>query len=138
MHLLRTGILLLILWGSFAACGKQQPEYELSVLEGTWRRMSSTDSRSDSLRISVQGNRAVVVYVPPSTNFVVGELKWIDIKPTTREGLSGRGDFTLKDKSGGSQTTSRATIIMHSNFALQLRSLDFPDAPGGVQEWIVE
>ena len=130
--------LLAIIWLNFSACQKPQPAYDISVLEGTWRRMSSTDSRSDSLRVKVQGNTAIVTFVPTSSNFVLGETKWFDIRPTIRDGISGRGDFILQDKSGGSQTQSQATIFMHSNFALQLQNLDFPSAPGGTQEWIVE
>ncbi|BDS13612.1 hypothetical protein [Aureispira anguillae] len=124
---------LLLLLGviSIGACRPDKTSYELHDLEGDWRRTWSTDYRSDSMivRILPKSDSAFITFSPTSSDFTNGQVKWEGIHPTV-----GDIHFQLYDLSADS-TPLKANIVLKSATKLELNSVDYPDAPGGVQEW---
>jgi hypothetical protein len=113
------------------ACGKASPNYDKEVLEGDWIRISSSDARSDSMVVHVgTDNSAVVVFAPFSSNFFLQQLKWQNITPVAEF-----GDFQLLDMSADSNLW-KAFIIMKSEMELEIINAEYPNAPGGGQQWI--
>ncbi len=115
---------------SIAACKVPEPKYSLDILQGTWLRTWSTDWRSDSMEISIVNNIATIVFVPSSSDFIVGEKKWTDISS-----ISEAGDFKLLDFSA--DTLSYNSIInMKGDSTLEIVSEAYSNAPGGKQLWV--
>lgn len=115
---------------SFAACQNASPRYSLDILQGNWLRISSTDTRSDSMFVHIDNDSAKVLFAPISSDFVIGQKKWDGLTAIV-EG----GDFELSDLSGDGKTW-QAAITMNNDSSLELKSLDYPNAPGGEQSWI--
>lgn len=118
----------------FAACRDTQPEYDTGFLKGEWIRLASTDSRSDSMVVEVNMQQSTIKYVPATSNFQVSDTKWQMIYSTSRDALTKRGDFKLSDLNGGGRV-SDATIFVLDSDNIEVRSIDFPNAPGGYQLW---
>jgi len=115
---------------SITACQVPEPKYTLDILQGSWLRTWSTDSRSDSMEIAIDNNIATIVFVPFGSDFVVGEKKWTGISS-----IADGGDFDLLDYSA--DTLSYNSIInMKGDSTLELVSETYPNAPGGKQLWI--
>lgn len=113
------------------ACGKESPKYDKEVLEGHWLRISSSDARSDSMIVHVgTGNTGIVVFTPFSSNFSLQELKWQSITPVAEF-----GDFQLLDLSADGNLW-KAFIIMKSEMELEIINAEYPNVPGGGQQWI--
>lgn len=130
--LLRSCLLLFL--GSFAACATDSPRYDKAILEGQWLRIASTDTRSDSMVISVTGDTAVIVSVPDSSNFEVGELKWLNIRAVVEE-----GDFLCSDLSAdGDRWEAAITLFGPDSLptTCEVVNRSFPGAPGALQEWV--
>ena len=68
------GIVLSLFLSGFGACSTSSPRYEVAVLQGNWLRIESTDTRSDSMIVTVQNDSAIIVSVPDSSNFEVVQL----------------------------------------------------------------
>lgn len=115
---------------SFAACQNASPRYPLDTLQGNWLRISSTDTRSDSMLVYVNNDSAKVLFAPITSDFVIGQKKWASLKAIVES-----GDFELYDLSGDGRSW-KATITMNSDSSLELKNLDYPNAPGGEQSWI--
>lgn len=126
---LRNGIFLLIIGLQFMACGVT-PLFDEKDLEGNWQRVSSTDPRSDSMIVHIEGSTATITSVPMNSSFVVGSSKWIGITPVVEP-----GDFQFNDL-GADNNYWRASIKIISETSFWVTNLDYPDAPGGKQQWI--
>lgn len=112
------------------ACQQASPSYEKTVLKGNWLRINSTDIRSDSMTLHIiSGDSAVITSVPPNSNFFPQQLKWRSITPVAEF-----GDFQIQDLSADGNWW-KAFIIMESDTRFQVKSADFPNAPGGKQTW---
>ncbi|MCH2021728.1 MAG: hypothetical protein MK207_04535 [Saprospiraceae bacterium] len=121
--------ILIIFFLGISACQVPEPEYSLDILQGTWLRVWSTDVRSDSMEISIDNNIGTIVYVPASSDFVVGTKKWTNIAS-----IAEAGDFNLLDLSA--DTLSYNSIInMKSDTTLEIVSEGYQNAPGGKQLW---
>lgn len=113
------------------ACQQASPNYEKTVLKGNWLRINSTDVRSDSMTLFIEsGDSAILTSVPPNSNFSPQQLKWRNITPVAQF-----GDFQLLDLSADGNLW-KAFITMESETRLQIKSSDFPNAPGGEQTWV--
>lgn len=127
-------LLLSLLCLCSTACRVDTPAYKLDVLQGRWRRISSTDIRSDSLLIEVDNDSAVIVYAPASSNFAAGQIKWRSLNA-----IASVGDFSVSDLSADSSRWG-ATIYMDENgdqapISFTIISNNYPNAPGGSQYW---
>ncbi len=118
----------------FGACRRPAPEYDTGFLKGEWIRLSSTDSRSDSMVVEVDMQESIIKYVPATSNFQVGNTKWRNIYTTSRDQLTKRGDFKLSDLSGSKQVSESTIFVLDAN-NIEVRSIDYPNAPGGYQLW---
>lgn len=134
MNRLLTYCLLFLLLGSWGACSTENPMYTQEMLAGKWLRVRSTDVRSDSMIIEVRRDSAVIIAVPDSSNFRVGQVKWLGITPVTNQ-----GDFICADLSADSNRWQASILITGEdslpNFC-ELVSRNYPKAPGAFQEWV--
>jgi len=113
------------------ACGKPSPKYDKMVLKGNWLRINSSDARSDSMTVYIAiGDSAIVTFAPPNSSFALGERKWRSITAVAES-----GDFQFLDLSGDGNLW-KAFIIMESETELKIKSVEYPNAPGGEQTWI--
>lgn len=131
MKLLK-GIFLLIVLLQFMACGGGTTLFTEEDLHGDWKRVWSTDPRSDSMVIRIEENYAIVIFAPDSSDFEQNDLKWIAISPVVEP-----GNFQFYDSGlGADDEYWKASIEMTSLTSFKVTSLDYPDAPGGKQKWI--
>ncbi len=117
----------------FEACQFTKPVYPLDNLQGQWLRVTSNNSRLDSMQILIQNDSAIITATPLGSSFVVGQKKWQNIISTIRN--RNRGDFTLYDLSGN-HNSYEATIFILSDSSFELKNITFPNAPGAVQQWV--
>lgn len=122
-------ILLLFCLAKMMACRTDSLGHNVKKLEGEWRRVWSTDYRSDSMIVSLKGDSAVITYVSPNNDFMIGQVKWLGIMPVVDE------NFELYDLSVDS-SLGKARMEMLSDTNFFLINLDYPDAPGGKQTWV--
>jgi hypothetical protein len=113
------------------ACSKSSSNYEKKELVGNWLRISSSDTRSDSMTIYIaSGDSAIVTYAPPNSGFALKERKWENITLVAEF-----RDFQFFDLSADG-TLWKAFITMESSTVLYVKSAEHPDAPGGTQTWV--
>lgn len=117
---------------TFSRCEVPQPRYSLDLLQGAWLRVSSSDPRSDSMVVEIRNDSAVIIQLPSTSNFILGQTKWRSIKA-----IAGFGDFEFLDLSADSNSyTTFITIdIDGQDTLLDLTNRDYPAAPGGRQLW---
>jgi hypothetical protein len=115
----------------FSNCTSTDPEYGLDYLEGNWRRTWSTDMRSDSMEIHVEHDSAMITFVPFTSDFTVGNIKWFTIISSSEDNI----DFILKDVSPDN-TVSTATFKVQTDSTFDLENTKFPYAPGSEQKWL--
>lgn len=132
-RLLAKGCLVLFL-AIFAACATDSPRYDKGALAGRWLRIASTDTRSDSMVIEVRGDTAQIVWVPDSSNFEVGQLKWLKIIEVVEE-----GDFLCSDLSADGDRWEASILIIGKDSlpnTCEVINRKYPNAPGAIQEWV--
>lgn len=121
----------------FSNCGTETPIYDLDVLQGNWRRISSNNPIADSMLLQIDGSSGVIIYAPYNSNFSDNELKWTGITSV----VSPR-NFVLSDKSADGNLWEAAIFVEEfdrdSIQKFTLRSSQFSSAPGGEQVWIRE
>lgn len=129
-------LLLSLLLLGFSACSTESPLYDLDDLQGKWLRISSNDTRSDSMILEVRNDSAVILHAPSGSNFASGQVKWRSLNPIARP-----GDFECTDLSANGERWP-ATIYVAGISAttisgeIDLSSQKFSNAPGGNQIWI--
>ena len=123
-----TGLIIVL---CFSNCTSTEPRYGLDYLEGNWRRTWSTDMRSDSMEIHIQDDSAMITFVPFTSDFTVGNIKWFTIITSSDDNL----DFVLNDASPDN-TYSSATIKILTDSTFDLENTVHSAAPGGEQKWL--
>ena len=129
MHISKISLVLMLVC-TFGACRQNDAQYKLEFLEGDWLRLSSSDSRSDSMQLHIAGDSAVLVFLPDDSEFIIDEKKWFSISPISDNNIH----FTLKDISADASFAT-AQITITSDSSLTLEDTDFPLAPGALQYW---
>lgn len=108
------------------------PEYPLDILQGKWRRTASSDPSADSMEIYIQNDSGVITYVPTSTTFTTGMLKWDNITS-----IAVNANFELLDYSINQQGIKAYLYVdINDDTTLILESQNYPKAPGGQQTWM--
>lgn len=124
---------LLLIAALFCQC-RQHPEYLLDDIQGNWIRIESTNYRSDSMQIDVVNDAGIIIGLPVSSNFILGQTKWLNISSVPRGNRSGYGDFILNDLSSNG-IPYEATIFL-DNDTIFLNNISSPTALGGKQVWV--
>ena len=126
-------LLLLALTFIFCQC-RQKPSYSLDDIGGNWFRTESTDYRSDSMILYIEGDSAKISYLPNGSNFKDDQLKWTDITPISRDASSIRNDFNLLDLSSDGKRYE--SVIFLKDDTITLINYNYPFALGGIQKWV--
>ena len=112
-------------------CSSTDNQYDVEFLHGNWERVSSTDTRSDSMQLHIAGDSAVVTFLPFTSDFSLHQKKWFSILAVSDNTIH----FTLKDVSAD-DSYSAAQITVESDSSFLLENVDYPFAPGALQNWI--
>jgi len=115
----------------FGAC-QVTPEYPLDILQGKWRRIGSTDPSADSMEIYIQNDSGVISYVPTTTTFTVGTVKWDNITS-----IAVNANFEMLDYSIDEQgIKTYLDLYINGDTTLELENQNYRNAPGGIQTWV--